>query len=815
MRWPLRPIAPSLGDAAGRPRNGPDSNGPELPPSQETGEVRSRAILFRRTGQPSTPAREGAEDKMKTILLRTAFLSFVVFALSLSLEAQNSPPDAHLSGTLTDLSGYGVGNVKVTAQLENGANTRIWSAISGADGDYLLALPPGRYHIHFQHASFVPRDVVLDLAASETRTFDLRLEIEPLSENVVVTANTQPTELAHTPAPVGIVGPQEIEQRQAVSLPDLLSTQTGISISRTGTNGGTTSIFLNGGNSSFTEVLVDGTPINPPGGAVDFSSLTTDNVDKVEIVRGAESAIYGSDAVSGVVQLFSHRGETRVPSLSLLAEGGGFSSARGTAQLSGLINRFDYSGAASYFQTDGQGRNDTFLDRTLTGNFGYSISDSNQLRLSIRNNTSDAGIPGQITFTPPSLYQRYNQDLFSANARWSFSTGPHWRHQLMGTESYLRQHSFNPQQSYFATDPLAFCPQTNPTAVPTAEFCDFIYDDLLRYNRAGSSVQTTYSSRNFAATAGYQYEVENGSISYILPAHLRRNNQGGYLDFRFSPFPRLSLDFGARAEANQNFGTRVVPRAGGSLFLRYGHGFWGDTRYRVFYGQGIKEPRFDQTFGSDPCFPGNPSLKPEASKGWSTGFDQKLVSNRLKLTADYFYNRFYDVVSFAYNPPPNPGFCGTYFNTDLAFARGVNFSAEMHPSKWLHLLGNYTYDDTRVLKSENPFFDPALLPGNRLIRRPVNSGSMALNFSYAQLNWNLVGYFSGVRTDSNFVHPVQTNNPGYVRFDVATSYNFSRGFSFYGRVLNLLDKQYQDAIGYPALGRDFRLGLNYRFTGRN
>src|SRR5260370_1293055 len=116
MRGPLRPVAPSLGDAAGRPRNGPVSNGPELPPSQETGEVRSRAILFHRIGQPSTPAREGAEDKMKTSLLRTAFLLIAVSVLSFSLQAQTNPPDAHLSGRLTDLSGYGIGNVKVTAK---------------------------------------------------------------------------------------------------------------------------------------------------------------------------------------------------------------------------------------------------------------------------------------------------------------------------------------------------------------------------------------------------------------------------------------------------------------------------------------------------------------------------------------------------------------------------------------------------------------------------------------------------------------------------------------------------------------------------
>src|SRR5713101_1194961 len=138
MRRPLRPVAPSLGGVAGRPRNGPRQKGPELPPSQETGEVRSRAILFRRTGQPSTPAREGAEDKMKTSLLRAAFLLFAVSVISFSVQSQSTSPDAHLSGRLTDLSGYGIGNVKVTAQLENNAKTHLWSAISSADGAYLL-----------------------------------------------------------------------------------------------------------------------------------------------------------------------------------------------------------------------------------------------------------------------------------------------------------------------------------------------------------------------------------------------------------------------------------------------------------------------------------------------------------------------------------------------------------------------------------------------------------------------------------------------------------------------------------------------------
>jgi vitamin B12 transporter len=727
---------------------------------------------------------------MNTTLLRSAFLSLAVFAVGIPLQAQSNSSEARVSGKITDLSGYGVGNVRITAQPESVSNGPVASANSSPDGSYLLLLPPGRYHLHFQRSSFVPRDFVLDLTSSENRALDLRLEIERLSENVVVTANAVPTAAQQSAAPTDVISREVIDQRQAVNLPDLLLFSPGVAIGRTGPEGGTASVFLNGGNSNFTKILVDGTPINPPGSAVDFSTLTTENIDKVEVVRGAESAIYGTDAVSGVVQLFTHRGETRVPAFSLYSEGGNFSSARGGADLSGLLGKFDYSAAGSYFQTDGQGPNDAFLNRTLSGNFGYSFSETNQVHLSLRNNTSDAGIPGPTLTAPPDRFQGYGQHIFSANARWDFATGSHWRHELSGTESYTRQHNF-------ATAP------------------DFPFDALLKFNRSSFAAQSTYILHSFSVTAGYQYEVENGFVSFVTPGHLRRNNQGGYLDFRYSPLPRLSLDFGIRAEANASFGTRVVPRAGGSYVLHYGRGFLGDTRYRAFYGQGIKEPRFDQTFGTDPCFPGNPNLKPEASKGWTTGFEQKLASDRLKVSADYFYNRFYDIVSFAPNPAPNPNFCGTYFNTDLAFTRGVSFVSELRVRKWLFVNGNYTYDDTRVLKSENPFGDPALNPGKPLIRRPLHSGSLGLNIFYARINWNLIGYFTGIRTDSNFVNPGQTNNPGYARFDIAASYNLTHGILFTARATNLFDKQYQDALGFPALGRDYRFGLRYQFSGRN
>src|ERR1700720_2164478 len=445
---------------------------------------------------------------MKTPIATLSLLAaFFVTAVSSKASPQAPSNKAILAGTLTDPSGAPVGAVQITAQPEAASVGKAVSAISSTDGAYSLSLPAGRYRLRFARASFASREIALTLASGESRVLNLYLELEPLSDSVIVTAQSVPTPAQQTTAPTDIISRETIDDRQAVSLPALLEFSPGVAVGRTGPFGGTASIFLNGGNSNFTKVLVDGTPINPPGSAVDFSSLTTENIDKVEIVRGAESAIYGSDAVSGVIQLFTHRGDTRIPAFSVYSEGGNFSSARGGGDLSGILGKFDYSGAVAYFRTDGQGPNDYFVNRPLSGNFGYSFSSTNQLHLSLRNNTSDAGIPGATLTGPPDLFQGYGQKIFSANARWEFATGSHWHHQLIGTDSYTRQRNF-----------------ANPGDT-------FTFDSVLSFNRTAMNAQSSYVSRNFIATAGYQYEVENGGINFISPGHLRRNNQAGYLDF--------------------------------------------------------------------------------------------------------------------------------------------------------------------------------------------------------------------------------------------------------------------------------------------
>jgi len=278
---------------------------------------------------------------------------------------------------------------------------------------------------------------------------------------------------------------------------------------------------------------------------------------------------------------------------------------------------------------------------------------------------------------------------------------------------------------------------------------------------------------------------------------------------------KLTVNAGMRAEANESFGTRVVPRVGASVLLRDAPGFWGATRARFSFGLGIKEPSLLQSFSTNPCFPGNPELRPERSRTFDAGLDQRLASDRVRIAVNFFHNHFRDIISFGSTAPPPActlGFAGTFFNTDLARARGANLAIETRPARWLNVSGNYTYDDSRVLQAPNAF-DPASLPGNRLLRRPVHSGNVVLNAAFRRMNWNLAGYFSGRRTDSHFLAPAVTSNPGYARFDLGAAFDVTRNVTVFGRAENLFDKQYQDAIGFPALGRDFRVGMKFRLGG--
>lgn len=726
-------------------------------------------------------------------------ISLIVLSLVICGSAfAQTPSTATLNGILTDASKRAVGGAHIIV-MARGASQKTTPATetdSKDDGSFKVSVLPGEYRVVITRDAFAKVERDLTVTAGQQMDLNLQLEIEPLAASVVVTAESNPVETTSSPVRVDVVTLPQIEAQRIISLPSLLSTLPGITVARTGAEGGQATLFLDGANSNHTQVLIDGAPINDSGGFLDLSNLMLDNVEKIELVHGAESALYGSDAMSGVIQIFTKRGDTRTPELDLTGDGGSFGTGHGSAEFSGLLGKLDYAMGATYFATGGQGPNDSFYNRALNGNFGWKFSDTNTLRVSLRNNTSDAGIPGQTLLEPPDLFQTNDQHDFSMNASWDAKTGTNWLWHVSVSDTDLR-----------ANDTEA-----NPDP-------DFAFSSVSQFNRVQGVAQTTYLFNGVALTGGYEYEVENGFPSAITPEHAHRDNQAGYVDARWQATKRLTATAGFRADANTSFGTHVVPRVGAAYLLRAGNGTIGDTRLHAFYGQGIDEPRLDQSFGTDPCFPGNPNLLPEESRTTSGGIDQGFSGNRVHLSADYFYTELHNVISFGSTfpaPPPLSETCpfgvGTYFNTDLAITRGVNLSGEVRLMHGLTFSGHYSYDNTLVLKAPNAF-DPTEIPGNHLLRRPVNSGTAALNYLRGRFGGNILAYFSGQRTDSDFLGLGIDHDPGYMRIDVASSYQIQRHATLFVRVGNLLNKQYTDAVGFPELGREIRVGLKLKLGG--
>src|SRR6266853_216073 len=381
------------------------------------------------------------KTSVRVLFYLFSVVSPIVFLFVLPTFAQTQTA-ATLAGAITDPRGASIAGAQISAEQIPSVSEPV-RTVSGSDGHFSLTLAPGRYRVTISRDSFAQVVQEITMAPGETREWNVRMTLEPLSSKVVVTAQTLPLDAESSPAPVTILTRQDIERRIATSLPDLLATQPGFSMGRTGPEGGQTSLFLDGGNSNYTKVLVDGAPVNQPGGLIDFSNFTVDNIDKIEIVHGAESALYGSDAMDGVIQIFTHRGTTRTPEFTAFADGGNFSTGHGGADLSGLLGQFDYSAAVSDLETAGQGQNDAFRNRTLSGNFGWRFSDTARVSLSLRDNDSDAGTPGPTVIEPPNLDQHFGLHKFSANLHAEFGTGAHWRHQLTGFESYYRQTDAN------------------------------------------------------------------------------------------------------------------------------------------------------------------------------------------------------------------------------------------------------------------------------------------------------------------------------------------------------------------------------------
>ncbi|HUO27223.1 MAG TPA: TonB-dependent receptor [Candidatus Aquilonibacter sp.] len=658
------------------------------------------------------------------------------------------------------------------------------------------ASAPGSYQLRILAPGFAEETVNL---SSETSAITVHLRLALASETVLVSATRTPLPGEDSGANVASLNPEQLQTMNPIAADDAIRFLPGAVINTAGQNGGLSSLFVRGGDSTYNKVIVDGVTINEPGGTFDFGTLPMDQIGRVEFVRGAQSTLYGSDAMTSAIQMWTRSGSTPTPELRFGADGGNFSTAHGYASLAGARGRFDYNAFAGQFNTDGFGVNDAYSDSLQGANVGAALSDEVSLRLRFRHSNSHTGVPGEWNFNgaalqppDPSEWSQYNNLLGSAELAVSAPNG--WQHRLTGFD-YLYRYT-----------------ELNPNGDPDRVF-DYASHEVDRINRAGFEYQGDYSERTWAHTTfGYRVENENGFIGdldYPPQTHGQRLNDDVYAQQQLV-LGRLSAIFGGRFVHNSAFGNTGVPRVALTLQALRGNQIFSGTRLRFSYATGFKEPRLEETFAGLPYTFPNPGLKPERVRAFEAGIQQNFLQGRYVFNATYFNNLFRDQINYVTVNPVT--FQGQYVNVNRAFAQGAELEFQAKLRARLTLDTAYTYTSTQILDNPAPV-NSLYDPGMPLLRRPKHSATVLLSYFRARWGANLAGSFVGRRPDSDFLDFNIDHAAGYVRADIAGWYAVNSRVTAYLSVENALDRRYNEVVGYPALPINFRVGFRFRIGG--
>ena len=649
-------------------------------------------------------------------------------------------------------------------------------------------------------------------SASEI-TIPLRLAVT--SETVVVTATRNPAPGDESGEATDILSGAQLDTIRPVAASDALRFLPGAIVATTGQRGGLASLFVRGGDSRYNKVIVDGVPINDPGGTFDFGTLPLFEEDRLEFLRGSQSTLYGSDAMTSVVQIWSRSGSTSVPELRLAADAGNYGTENGYVSLAGANGRFDYDIFGNQFNTSGSGPNDDYSNSLEGVNVGARLNHWASLRLRARHDNSVSGVPGAWNYNGtnilddvngipttllPDLDQRARRNTFLGSLELELDGPSRWQHRLTGYNYTLRRAN---------TDFIS-----QPGRVDAfGDNLDTPFDAITNVNRSGFNYQATYAERSWAVTTfGYEFEDENGTvgelISKALSPGLRRNHN--VFGNQTVSWGRASLIAGGRFVHNESFGNKFVPRVGLTLLALKGNQLFTGTRLHFSYSTGIKEPSFSESFGNGGGFPiiANPSLRPEETRAFDAGFEQSFGS-RYSFLATYFNNLFRNKIDLSLDPC----FCqGQYVNVNEALAHGAEIAFYARPHSHLSLVSGYTYTSTQILKA--PFaFDPLLSVGQPLIRRPRHSATMLITYLGSRWGSDLAGNFVGRRADSDFLGFNINHAPAYVLVNAGGWYEIHKRITAYLNVENLLNRSYNEVTGYPALGINFRAGMRFRVGG--
>ena len=646
-----------------------------------------------------------------------------------------------------------------------------------------------------------------DVVAAHPELITVQLHLATASETVVVTATRTPVTAEESGASVSTLESAQLETMQPIAADDVVRFLPGAVINTAGQRGGLSSLFVRGGASTYNKVIVDGVAVDNPGETFDFGTLPLTEADRVEFLRGTQSTLYGSDAMTSVLQVWTRTGSTPAPELRFGADGGNFGTVNGYTSLAGANGRFDYNVFGDQFNSNGLGVNDTYSDSLQGANAGIALSDKVMLRVRGRHSNSHTGLPGEWSFNGQPLlapdsseFGHLNNILGSVELTVAAPSG--WQHSVTAFDSLYRYTDTN----------------LNPPADSYDSYADLY---LTHVNRVGFEYQGDYSERtsaNFAthSTFGVRTENETGVVSdqnSPPPASGQRLDQDAYLQQQFI-LGRLSAIAGGRFVHSSASGNIGVPRVALTLLALRGGELFSGTRLRFSYAVGYMEPALYETFGEIAYdYTSNRSLLPERTRAFEAGFEQKLFAGRWAFNAIYFNNLFHDQIEAI----PTSSGAYQFFNLVQSFAQGAEVELQGRLNSRLLLTTAYTYTSTEIL--ENPECTPAspcsfpYAPGDPLLRHPKHSATTLLSYLGTRWGGNLTGSLVGARPDSDFDGFNIDHAAGYVRVDLGGWRSINSRVTAYANIENALDRRYNEVLGYPALPVNFRAGFRFRIGG--
>ncbi|HEX5438352.1 MAG TPA: TonB-dependent receptor [Gemmatimonadaceae bacterium] len=617
---------------------------------------------------------------------------------------------------------------------------------------------------------------------------------------VVITATRVAVPQNAASASVTVLRGEDLRARGISTVAQALRSVPGVEVAQGGSFGATSSLFLRGGESDYVKVLVDGVPVNDPGGAFDFANLTTQNIDRIEIVRGPASVLYGSDAVTGVIQIFTRRGEDAPPRLAAGMRGGTYGTREYEGTLAGGSARVSYTAGVVRHTTQGiLPFNNQYRDNSYSGLLRYASPHGSSVQLSTRYTDGDFHYPTNGAGVPD------DSNAFRTERR--FVTALHAGH-------FFTPH-LEGRVQLGATAIRARSDDRPDNTGDTLGVFGYLASGTLDRRSADARINAYLTPATvFTAGAAYSWQHDATSSETLIqggsaptpPFDQARENLAYYAQLIGNVGRRLSYTAGGRLDDNQQFGRFTTYRLGVGARLDRA------TRVHAALGNSFKEPTFDEQF-STAYTEGNAGLRPEQSRSWELGVERQLMGGRLILGATYFDQHFRDLVQYAATPQGTPD----YFNVAAANASGAELELRAALTNALGVTANYTYLRTRVINAGfDSTADATFVTGNRLLRRPTNLANLDVRYRFpSNASIAMAVNYTGGRDDRDFsaFPAVPVLLDAYTKVDLSGELPIVRGTGTGGRIAltaridNLFDAQYRGAFGFRVPGRVMLLGV--------